>query len=229
MAQEHSHSGHRERMRSRLRECMSLDGFAEHEILEMLLFYVFPRGNTNEIAHSLLNRFGSIKGVLQASESELVRVNDVGENCALAMKFFNMLISYVSRQELGNVDVRDYSRMMKYVETFFCGEKKEKIKVFCINNSGRVQSCLYVGTGSSDKVQRGFKDLTNTILNSGCNYAAIAHNHPGADNTPSQEDIILTRKLINYLNLLDIQLLDHYVVGDNGTLSMRSCGFIYEV
>lgn len=221
------HSGHRQRMRERLRKSNSLDSFAEHEILEMLLFYVFPRGNTNDIAHRLLVRFGSLKGVLCASEEELLQVKDMGSSAALAIKFFDMFTNYVKRQEIGAVDVRDYGRTIEYVSTFFAGEKKEKVKIFCVNSSCRIQSVTDAARGADSSVLVDFKELTKTVLNSGCSVIIIAHNHPGAANTPSQEDIAVTRKIMNYLRMLDITVLDHFIVGENGTLSMRSCGLIH--
>ncbi|MBO5448256.1 MAG: RadC family protein [Ruminococcus sp.] len=222
-----SHEGHRERMRERLRKSGSLDGFAEHEILEMLLFYVYPRGNTNQLAHELIERFGSLKGVMNASKDELMQVRSVGESCALAIGFFNMLCGYVRRQELGGIDVRDYGKMLEYIPTFFTEEKNEKFKIFCVNSSCRIQSVSDVSSGTENSVPVNFKELTRTVLNSGCRIVVLAHNHPGAPNTPSQEDIAVTREIINYLKMLDITVLDHYVVGINGIMSMRSCGMIH--
>lgn len=225
--QQHNHTGHRQRMRERLSKNGSLDGFAEHEILEILLFYVFPRGNTNELAHELIKKFGSLRGVLNASKEELMQVKAVGENCAFALKFFSMFTAYAARQEIGGVDVRDYGRMLDYVSTFFTDEKTEKIKVFCVNSACKIQSVFDIGKGTSDCVGLDFKELTRIVLNSGCNVIVLAHNHPGGANTPSQEDVAVTRKIINYLKMLDISVLDHYIAGTNGIVSMRSCGMIY--
>lgn len=225
--EQHSHSGHRKRMRERLSKSGSLDGFADHEIIEMLLFYVFPRVNTNDLAHELIDRFGSVKGVLSASREELMQVKDVGENCAFALSFFNMLAGYIARQELGGVDVRDYRRTLDYVSTFFGEDDTEKIKVFCVNSSCRIQSTSDVAHGSSDCVSIDFKELTKIVLNSGCDVIILAHNHPHAPNTPSQEDIAVTRKIITYLRMLDITVLDHYIVGSDGIMSMRNCGLIH--
>lgn len=216
-------------MRERLKKNMSLEGFAEHEILEMLLFYVFPRGNTNGLAHELIDRFGSLKGVMEATESELMQVRSVGENCALALKFFGLVTSYVSNEELGKVDARNYEQMLEYVRSFFTGERTEKIKVFCINGACHVQCAAEVGKGGPDHVAFDMKELTRTILNSGCSLVVLAHNHPNGENTPSQEDVIMTRRVMSYLRNLDIAVLDHYVVGINGIASMRNLGLIHDM
>ena len=228
MPEQHSHAGHRARMRKRFAENYTFDGFAEHEILEMLLFYVIPRANTNQIAHALIDRFGSIKGVLSASPEELKDVSGLSENGAIALKFFNQLGAYTDKQIFENPDARDFQKSLDYVKTFFKDEKKEKIKVCCINNGCRFQSVTDVSTGQSDHVTLDIKELTKIVLNSGCSTIILAHNHPSALNTPSQEDIILTRKIMGYLRMLEITLLDHYIVGTNGIISMRNCGLIYD-
>ena len=74
--------GHRERLRRRFQK-EGLDNFEPHEVLELLLFYVIPRGNVNHIGHRLINRFGSLAGVLNARYEELLTVDGIGENAAL--------------------------------------------------------------------------------------------------------------------------------------------------
>ena len=214
-------------MRKRLSAAGALDGFAEHEILEMLLFYVLPRRDTNALAHELINKFGSVKGVLSASEEELTHDGALSANAAVSLRFFGLLTAYAAREDCGGIDVRDYNRMLEYVGGFFINENKEKFKVFCINSACRVQSVFDAAAGGQGSVTLNFKDLTRIVLNSGCDVIILAHNHPDAPNTPSQEDIAMTRKLITYLSMLDITVLDHYIIGRNGIMSMRSCGLIH--
>lgn len=89
------HDGHRERMKSRFVEA-GLDGFNDHNALEMLLFYAVPRKDTNELAHRLLKQFGSLASVFEAKHEELMRVDGIGENAATLIK----LIPEISRRYL---------------------------------------------------------------------------------------------------------------------------------
>ena len=82
-----AHDGHRSRMRERFRR-EGLNGFADHEALELMLFYAIPQRNVNPLAHALLERFGSFHGVLEASEEELCRVEGVGEYAAVLLHLF---------------------------------------------------------------------------------------------------------------------------------------------
>ena len=79
------HGGHRERVRKRFIS-EDLDNFSPHNVLELLLFYAIPQKDTNEIAHRLLNTFGSLSGVFDAPIEELKNVNGIGENAAVFIK-----------------------------------------------------------------------------------------------------------------------------------------------
>ena len=75
------HEGHRKRMRGKFLQS-GKDAFHEHEMLEMLLYYSNARGDTNPLAHTLIDEFGSFSGVLDASFEDLLKVKGVGENMA---------------------------------------------------------------------------------------------------------------------------------------------------
>ena len=82
------HAGHRQRMRERFL-CGGLDGFADHEVLELMLFYAIPQRNVNPLAHRLLERFGTLHAVLEASVADLMKVEGVGRHTALLLNLFS--------------------------------------------------------------------------------------------------------------------------------------------
>ena len=93
------HDGHRERLKSRFCE-HGIDSFNDLNALELLLFYAIPRRDTNVIAHALLDRFGGLSGVFEASIPELTDVPGVGENTALLIQLFEMGIILSASREL---------------------------------------------------------------------------------------------------------------------------------
>ena len=95
---EHAH--HRARMRSRLEET-GLGGFASHEIVELLLFHAIPLRDVNPIAHALIERFGTIDGVLSAPEEELAGVPGVGQRSAAFLKDIDALTEAYARSLRG--------------------------------------------------------------------------------------------------------------------------------
>ena len=229
MAENGIHSGHRERMRKRFCETMSFKGFAEHEVLEMLLFYCYPRGDTNALAHRLLSRFGSIDGVLSASKEELVESGLVGENPAISLKFFGELTAYLKSQKATYaVDARDITAVKAFVKAKFSGDRVERVMLFFIDPSFRIKKFSEVTSGALKEVSMDLRNISRIILNSGYDNLFIAHNHPEASSKPSEEDVVSTRLLIRHLSAMGITLLDHFVVGEDGVSSLRQLGLIYD-
>ena len=87
------HDGHREKMRRRFRET-GLEGFADHEALELLLYYAIPRRDTNPIAHALMDRYDSLSAVLNAPVEDLQKVEGIGESAAVLLS----LVARISRK-----------------------------------------------------------------------------------------------------------------------------------
>lgn len=229
MAGENLHDGHRERMRSKFAKSMNLSNFEEHEILEMLLFYCYPRGNTNQTAHRLINRFGSLSGVLDASFEELTASKIVGENPALSLKFFNALNIYLHSDKTSDeIDIRDIPRLKAFIGDLYYGISYEQFKLFFTDNSYILKNYMDIQTGTSQAVEVNLRNVTKAVLNSGVNYFFIAHNHPDSSSAPSDEDILLTKKIITHLRSMDIHLLDHFIAGNDGISSMRQLGLIYD-
>lgn len=223
------HSGHRERMKQRYREHMDLKGFADHEILEMLLFYCYSRRDTNKLAHQLISRFGSIENVLSADVDELISSGLLGENPAYTLKFFNAFHSYLNIKKVSKaIDGRDIPALKVYISSQFSGEFLEKVMLFFVDSSFRIKKSTVLNAGSLNEVVMDLRLITKTILNSGCDNVFIAHNHPEAKSKPSQEDVIATRNLIRHLSAMDITLLDHFICGDDGVSSLRQLGLIYD-
>ena len=229
MEVENLHDGHRARMRAKFAKNINFSNFEEHEILEMLLYYCYPRGNTNQTAHRLINRFGSLSGVLSASYEELVESKIIGANPALSLKFFYALNIYLHVDKTTDeIDIRDIPRLKDFIGDLFYGMSYEQFKLFFTDNSYILKNHMDIQTGSSQAVEISLRNVTKAILNSGANYFFIAHNHPNSSSLPSDEDILLTKKIITHLRNMDIHLLDHFIVGNDGISSMRQLGLIYD-
>lgn len=223
------HAGHRERLRKKFQQNYNFDNLEEHEILEMLLFCCYAQCNTNDIAHKLISEFGSISNVLSASYDELVNSKIIGKNPAITLKFFNALNVYLHNQQSDDqVDFYDIPKLKAYVKDTFYGLDYEVFKIYFTDNNYRIKSYTDLNKGLSDSVELKLREVTKVVLNNGCNYFFVAHNHPDTDSTPSEQDIFLTQKMINHLKTIDIYLLDHFIVGKDNITSMRQEGYIYD-
>ena len=207
MSSQADHGGHRERMRKRFKESGNFKGFSEHEILEMLLFYIVPRKNTNDIAHELIKKFGSLNSVLNASVEELSSVKDMGESSANSLLFFRELINYCSTVTDSRIDIRNISAALSFVNNCFRNEKQEKFKVICIDSGFHIKSVTDISAGGARFTPVDF------------NFAAFT----------CCDAITLTREVMRYMRCLGVTVLDHYITGNNGTISMRNCGLIHDM
>ena len=222
------HSGHRERMRSRFLKDPELSGFAEHEIMELILFFVFPRGDTNAVAHRLLDTFGSVNAVVNAPVEKLAKVENIGQNSAVMLKMLGSVAKYLDKQDLLHIDVRDIPKLSQYLKAMFAGELSERFVVMTVNSNMRINSVEQVTVGGQSVVCPDLKEMAKAVFSSSEENIMLVHNHPGGTSKPSGDDIILTRKIMQYFSPFGINVLDHFVVGRDSVTSMRACGFIYD-
>ena len=219
-----THDGHRLRLKQRFLE-EGLDNFNEINVLELLLFYSIPRKDTNEIAHRLLNEFGSLEGVLDANTSDLVKVAGISDNSAV----FLSLISAVGRYYL--VKKSDIEGPIEYPDQYcavlapkFVGRRNEMVYVLCLDAKNKMICCRLVGEGTINSANVSARKIAEIALSVNATTIVLAHNHPSGLAIPSHEDIVATKHVAHALQAMDILLLDHVVVADNEAVSMRSSG-----
>lgn len=216
------HSGHRERLRQRfLRD--GLHGFEPHHTMELLLFYGIPRRDTNEIAHRLLDTFGSIPGVLMASYEELVKVPGITANAAALIRLTGELVrEYYDGQLPKDMILDTPEKIGKYILPKFIGEHNEKVLLVCLDNKCKVLQCSFVSEGSVSATEINVRRILEQAINSHATAVVIAHNHPSGFALPSVEDQTSTRSIARTLDAAGIQLVDHLVVAEDDYVSMRS-------
>lgn len=224
------HERHRERMRQRFREG-GFSGFAQHEVLEYLLFMAIPRKNVNPIAHELLNHFGSIDRVLEASAEELQEVKGIG---AAAARLIEVVVA-VNRYALtvkrnpGNDPVTSVQQLAQYMESFLISRPREVVYAIYLNDQNRILKSeqLHEGTVNSSSISE--KVVANRMITLGATQIVIGHNHPQGCSVPSQEDLVVTKRLASKLEMLGLRLLDHVIVGTDGYMSFRLSGQMNEI
>lgn len=220
------HDGHRERMKSRFVEA-GLDGFNDHNALEMLLFYAVPRKDTNELAHRLLKRFGSLAGVFEASYEELLSVDGIGENAATLVKLIPAVSRrYLLTKSLPSKTVRRSEDAGAYFVARFMYEVNEMAYALLLNSSNGVIACKQISSGIVNATEISVRMLVEAAIKSNAAGVIIAHNHPGALPVPSKEDEYSTALIRKALELVDIKLLDHIIVGGKEYRSLNKLGLM---
>ena len=215
------HDGHRQRMRERYRK-EGLDGFAPHEVIELLLFYARARGDVNPLAHHLLDVFGSLKGVLEAGHDQLMAVKGVGEETATLLSLILPLFrKYQEALCAEQVQLRNCRAAMEYCQALTAGLRHERMYVISLSTAKNIIGCRMVDEGSLTEVSVYPRRIVETALNHNAHAVILCHNHPGGVAQPSREDIEVTQQIEALLSHLGILLLDHIIVAPGGTCSMN--------
>lgn len=219
------HDGHRERLRRQFLD-HGMDVMRDYEVLELLLFYALPRRDTNPIARRLLQHFGTISAVLEATPAELKKVG-IGENAAVLLQLITPLAQrYLLDKHENKVVLSDTHTSGQFLIPYFLGERDELAYLVCLDGKNRLLGCRLLQRGSNSSVGLSIRKAAEIAI--GCNAASVilAHNHPGGDTLPSVEDYETTDQLRKALLPLDIRLVDHIIVAENRYLSMRESGYL---
>ena len=218
------HDGHRARMKKKLLE-NGEQSFADHELLEVLLYYAIPRRDTNELAHRLMEQFGSLQGVLSASPQELACVQGMGEHAALLVKLVTMLRRRAAQDTKEKI-LNSVDKCGEYFTALLGGSRKEMLWQVCLDGKGKVLSSRCLAEGDVSMAAVSVRQVVEYALRAGAVGVVLAHNHPSGVALPSREDIFTTRYIRDALRTMNIQLVDHIVVADNDYVSMAESGLL---
>ena len=222
------HKDHRKRMKERFLK-QGLDGFTEFQALEFLLFFCIPQGDTNVLAHKLIDHFGSLSQVLEASVEELKKVNGIGEHSAILIQLMNQMARFylVDRAKREKVlpTIEDCAR---YLQPYFYGRMNETVFLLCLDAKCKALCCKEVGEGSINSAGISVRRIVETALREGATTVVLAHNHPSGIAIPSPEDIQTTRRVAAALQSVEIHLADHIVVADDDYVSMVQSGYRFD-
>lgn len=221
------HDGHREKMRRRFLSG-GLEQFADHEALELLLYYAIPRRDTNPIAHALMDRYGSLSAVLAAPVEDLQKVEGIGENAAILLKLVPRLcgkarLADADRQEL---ILNTASRAGAYLLERFYGQRSEVIYQLCLDRKGKLLACKKLGEGSIASAALDIRKLVENAILHSASSVVLAHNHPSGVASPSVEDYAATDRSRAALETIGVALADHIIVADGDYVSLAESGYL---
>ncbi len=220
MAKKNVHDGHRDRMRNNYLS-RDFSSMPEHEILEILLFYSHPMGNTNNIAHNLIDTFGSLEKVLAAPPQELLKIDGVGKSTVVLFDLFARLslryVDYLNEDK----DAVDDNEIVRGLINEFKYENKEKVQAILFDSSGQYINKVTICNGGIDDASFKPRDLVEHICRNSAAKVVLAHNHPQGMHLPSSADVEVTKTVKQILWTIDIELLDHWIVSGNTCYSMK--------
>jgi DNA repair protein RadC len=209
------HAGHRKRLRERYARS-GMDDFADHEILELMLTYAIPRVDVNDRAHRLIERFGSVAGVLDALPEELCEVDGISDGAA---QFLTMLPSLFRRYALDKCEpgkpLDTLAKMGDYLHALYTGITFERVYLLLFDNSMRLIDCCHLDDGAVNCSKVTIRKVAELSLRKHASCAVLAHNHPMGLAIPSGADMEVTRNVDSALEIIGVPLLEHIIVTEN--------------
>ena len=208
---ENLHKGHRERVKKRyLRE--GLDSFADHQVLEMLLFYCYPMKDTNETAHRMIKEYGSLHHIFEADPLEISRRCGVTEHAAVLI---SMIPSLARRYQTSRWDEKvildSTEKAGKFAVNLFTGRKGECLFLICLNNRNQLINAAVLSEGTIGQAPLYTREAAEIVIKYQAAAVIMAHNHPGGALKPSPQDTEATKKIAKALTAIDVNLLDHII------------------
>lgn len=221
------HSGHRERLRKRFLE-EGLDKFEDHQVLELLLFHVIPRIDTNEIAHHLMKRFGSLSAVLEADIKDVASVEGIGDKAAAFLAMIPQVTRryYYDRVKRDKPQLNNSEAVADYIIPLMAGRPEEVFYVLCLDTQCRVVYPALISEGTVKEAAVYPRHVVEEAIRHRAASVILAHNHPAGTTKPSQQDHHITRTLVQALGPLDIKVLDHIIVAGNQAFSFTREGLM---
>ncbi len=211
------HEGHRARMREKLER--NPESLAEHEVLEILLYSVFPRKNTNDIAHNLLNAFGNLQGVMSADVSKLKEVVGMGETSSAFLKTISLCMERINyiKSQTQDVVLINSNQVLNFIRDRYSVLDHEQFDIFLLDKNGKLLVCKSFTENQRTEVSISPQEVSKFISDHKCSQAIVSHNHLSGYVKPSASDDNATRMLALIFNINGIRFCDH-VIYSNGEI-----------
>ena len=222
-----THEGHRDRMRERFRDNGGA-GFQKHELVEMLLYSAYPRRDTNEMAHRVLEQFGgSLTKLIHTDPETISKMCGISINAATLFS----LIGEINRRAAiekwdEKVILSSTATVGEFAISYLEGLNIEKVYVICLNASLALIKCVEAAVGTSDSALIEVRKVVGIAISNNASSIILMHNHPSGGRRPSYEDIKFTSDCLDALSAIKIDLADHIIVADGEYFSFKAEGVL---
>ena len=204
------------------------DAFADHEILELFLYYAIPRRDVNPVAHALMNRYGSISAVFAAPIEDLEKTEGVGESAAVLLNLAGQVHPRCREAEERGTALVGTEAVGAFLLDRFALVRDETGFELCLDRKGKLLTCRKLSEGGAFSTQLDLRKVVENAILSSASTVVLAHNHPSGVALPSDEDYIATRRAQQALAAIGVRLAAHVIVADGDFVSMAESGFLSE-
>ena len=223
MKQKADYLGHRERLRERFLKT-GFDGFADYEVIELLLSLNTPRKDCKPMAKAVIEKYGNIVGALDATIDELMQIDGIGPSNAIGVKIFQNILQVYAKEKIKEKKNLDNPKMLfEFLKEKIGREEKEHFAILFFDTRNNLSdSIISIGSLNASIVHP--REVFNDAVLKKASHVIVAHNHPSGDPTPSAEDINTTKRLVEAGKILGISVSDHMIVTKNNYYSFAETG-----
>lgn len=226
VSMEMDYSGHRQRLRERFLE-YGFEGFHDYEVLEILLFYVYPRQDTKKKAKEVLSYFKeNLHDLFSATANELMQ-SGLSETATVLIASIKKAFVFQQKKKISGIDyIHSSNEVYDFLKYYFKNSKNEEFYVIFLNTANCILKAesLFKGTKNESRVY--IRSIIERCLLYHASQIIIAHNHPSGNLKASDSDIDITMKIKQALAYLEIKLLDHLIIGDDDFSSFKELGYL---
>ncbi|MGQ0457253.1 MAG: RadC family protein [Hyphomicrobium sp.] len=219
-------SGHRARLRDRFRNG-GAGAVPDYELMEMILFRAFPRGDTKPIAKRLIAKFGSFAEAVSAPAERLMEVEGVGARVVDELQLIKAAAERLTRGEISaKPALSSWAGVLDYLRLAQGFEAREQFRILFLDKKNNLIADEVQGLGTVDHTPVYVREVVKRALELSSSAIILVHNHPSGDPTPSRADIDMTKLIVDAGKPLGIAVHDHVIVGRNGHSSFRAMKLI---
>ncbi len=220
--------GHRQRMRERF-VAEGIHNFAEHEVLEMMLYMCIPYRDTNKIAHDLIARFGSLSAVMDAPAEVLAHTAGISATSATNIRIMREVWERYKISRTKNRKIVTLTDILGNVKEILESCSNEMLLVYYLDAGSVVVGQETFTGNSNNSIYVNNKDIVTSAIAYNAQGVVLAHNHPRSKCAPSTPDIKYTEGLYFTLKGIDVAVLDHIIIGNDGSHSMGISGQLKDI
>ncbi|MDP0507355.1 MAG: DNA repair protein RadC [Fusobacterium sp. JB019] len=229
MSKNKTYLGHRERLRKRYLSS-GYKSLLDYEVLELILTFVIPRKDTKELAKTLIKYFNTLEKVFKADTTVLSQFEGISERIAIYLKLLGDLNLYsfedkIKKENL-NLELKTKNQLINYLKNNIGFDKNEAFKVLFLDSANRIISFETLFTGTIDKSAIYPRKILERVLFHNARSIIFAHNHPSGNTYPSRKDIELTKNMENFFKMVDVNIIDHIIIGKDSYFSFLEEGIL---
>ena len=220
--------GHRQRLRERFIK-VGIGGLADYEVVELILTLAIPRSDVKQAAKLLIDRFGNLRGILDAPIEELIKTDGIGSVTPVALKIIRAVATlYLQQSAEGAEILSEPSRLSAFWRMRIGSLPNEVFQVAYLDSAGRLLrgGVETLEEGTIDRAAVYPRRVVESALRRGAAALVIAHNHPNGHVQPSGQDKTLTRALVLAAETVNLKIVDHLIVSPDEVFSFRKAGLL---